>query len=197
MGGAIHYLSEIATPETSCFPAFELWPAWLEWGTEDDEGGRGPAVLGKLSGVFALKAGHRCYWWYSSQPLEWSRLKIKISDCLFDGIETLYKKIKGNFFFLDKRAGENVEIQAAGRLKREDWRWRIFSFFEDEHLHPLTPSEPAALFELLRVPHRLPLVCLGKNMEPPPSITPTSFPLFLPCYNLAWTQKNTPWAFSP
>lgn len=33
MAGAIHYLSEMATPETSCFPAFELWPAnsW-DWG---------------------------------------------------------------------------------------------------------------------------------------------------------------------
>lgn len=26
MAGTIHYLSEMANPQTSCFPAFELWP---------------------------------------------------------------------------------------------------------------------------------------------------------------------------
>lgn len=33
MAGTIYYLSELANPEASCFPAFELWPAnCQDWG---------------------------------------------------------------------------------------------------------------------------------------------------------------------
>lgn len=68
MAGAIYYLSEVANPDASCFPAFELWPTnWRDWG-------RWRGTETNCCGSYleaSLKCWTRIYLWESFQP--WSR----------------------------------------------------------------------------------------------------------------------------